>query len=59
MRVDPARFALEPGRYEINAELPGYLAEKREVVMERGLDVVQEIAFTRKKPARRRRRPAS
>jgi hypothetical protein len=52
VRIDPARFALEPGHYEVSAEFPGYLAEKREVVMERGLDVVQEIAFTRKKPGK-------
>ncbi|MFN0250722.1 MAG: protein kinase domain-containing protein [Kofleriaceae bacterium] len=52
VRIDPARFALEPGHYEVNAEFPGYLPEKREVVMERGLDVVQEIAFTRKKPGK-------
>lgn len=52
VRIDPARFALEPGHYEISAEFPGYLPEKREVVMERGLDVVQEIAFTRKKPGK-------
>ncbi len=52
VRIDPARFALEPGRYEVSAEFPGYLAEKREVVMERGLDVVQEIVFTRKKPGK-------
>lgn len=52
VRIDPARFALEPGRYEISAEFPGYLTEKREVVMERGLDVVQEIVFTHKKPGK-------
>ena len=52
VRIDPARFALEPGRYEITADFPGYLTEKREVVMERGLDVVQEIVFTRKKPGK-------
>jgi hypothetical protein len=52
VRIDPARFALEPGHYEISAEFPGYLTEKREVVMERGLDVVQEIAFSRKKPGK-------
>ncbi len=49
VRIDPARFALEPGHYEISAEFPGYVTEKREVVMERGLDVVHEIAFTNKK----------
>lgn len=52
VRIDPARFALEPGRYEITADFPGYLPEKREVVMERGLDVVHEIVFTRKKPGK-------
>ncbi|MGE0397829.1 MAG: protein kinase [Kofleriaceae bacterium] len=52
VRIDPARFALEPGRYQVTAEFPGYLPEKREVVMERGLDVVQEIVFTRKKPGK-------
>jgi serine/threonine protein kinase len=52
VRIDPARFALEPGHYEVSAEFPGYLPEKREVVMERGLDVVQEIVFTHKKPGK-------
>ncbi len=48
VRKEPARFALEPGRYVIIAALDGYKPEKRDVEMTTGVDLVQEIAFDRK-----------
>jgi len=47
-RADPAKFALLPGAYTIVAQLEGYQDEKRAVLLTRGTDLVQEIAFTRK-----------
>ena len=47
-RADPAKFALLPGRYTILAELDGYRPESREVELIRNVDLVQEIAFTRR-----------
>lgn len=45
-REDPARFALAPGHYKIVADLDGYKQELREVDLIKGVDLVQEIAFT-------------
>lgn len=49
-RVDPAKFALAPGHYQVRAELDGYAPEKREVDLDKGVDRVQDIAFRKKLP---------
>lgn len=51
-RADPAKFALAPGRYRVVAELDGYRDEKRTIELQRGVDLVQEIAFRRKRAIR-------
>ncbi|MBA3463241.1 MAG: protein kinase [Deltaproteobacteria bacterium] len=56
-RADPAKFALAPGQYKILAELDGYAPERREVLLEKGVDRVQDIAF-RKRAITGNQRPA-
>jgi serine/threonine protein kinase len=47
-RADPAKFALAPGQYKLLAELDGYAPERREVLLEKGVDRVQDIAFRKR-----------
>ena len=49
-RAEPAGFALPPGHYYITAELDGYAAEHREVDLEKGRDLLQDVAFNRRLP---------
>jgi serine/threonine protein kinase len=42
----PAEVSLAPGRYFIDAELDGWMPERRAVELARGERVVQEIVFT-------------
>lgn len=49
-RTAPAQFMLAPGSYQVIAELDGWLPERRDVVIAEGVDLVQDIPFTRRAP---------
>ena len=57
-RSATAQLVLPPGRHVVTAQLAGYRPEKRDVVLEAGVQQKIEIAFTKKLVTRPERGPA-
>jgi hypothetical protein len=55
-QVAPARFVLPAGRYAIDAEVDGWMPERRSVELVDGVRLVQDILFTTRLHGARRPR---
>jgi hypothetical protein len=56
-QVAPARFVLPAGRYAIDAEIDGWMPERRSVELVEGVRLVQDILFTTRLHGKHKPRP--